>query len=124
MDNLFKQIELQERAAKEFGFYWEKIDQILDQVKSECDEVLAAWEKTDRSHLEEEVGDLLQAAISLAVFCDLDAEAVLKASIEKFQKRYDDVVKFAKEDGLEHLQNQSFDRLMDYWNRAKLANEN
>lgn len=120
---LLKRVEEQEIAAREFGFYWERIDQLIEQIQSECVETQDAWKKGDRSHLEEEVGDLLQAAVSLAVFCDLDPHDALLKSIEKFQKRYDAVVKLAKSDGYASLHKQSFDVLMDYWNRAKNQNK-
>ena len=68
---LFKRIEEQELTAKQYGFYWERIDQLLDQIKSECEEVEESWKKNDRAHLQEEVGDLLNAAVSLAIFCNL-----------------------------------------------------
>jgi uncharacterized protein YabN with tetrapyrrole methylase and pyrophosphatase domain len=118
-DNPLKKIEELETTARQFGFYWENIDQLIDQIQSECAEVKEAWQKNDRPHLQEEVGDLLQAAVSLAVFCNLDPHVTLVESIEKFQKRYDQVVQLAKEDGKEHLRNQPFDVLMNYWNRAK-----
>lgn len=117
--NLIKRVEEQELACKDFGFYWQNIDQLIDQVTSECREIKEAYDKHDRQHLQEEVGDLLQAAIGLAVFCDLDASETLKKSIDKFQKRMDGVIEFAREDGLETLEGQSFDVMMNYWNRAK-----
>ena len=107
--SLFKMVESQELTAKDFGFYWETIDQILEQIRSECDEVHDSWQRNDRSHLQEEVGDLIQAAVSLAVFCGLDPDETLHKSIQKFQKRYDAVVKLAKQDGHTDLHGQSMD---------------
>lgn len=66
------------------------------------------------------MGDLIQAAISLAVFCKLDPHETLSKSIEKFQRRYDAVVELAQSEGYETLHNQSFETMMDYWNRAKI----
>jgi uncharacterized protein YabN with tetrapyrrole methylase and pyrophosphatase domain len=124
MDNetcLLKKVEEQELEAKKFGFYWESLDQLLDQVKSECKEIEEAWERSNNADLEEEVGDLIQAAISLAVFCKLDPRKTLLLSIEKFQKRYEAVMRLAREDGLEHFHLQTFEKMMEYWNRAKAA---
>lgn len=114
-----KQVELQEKTAKEFGFYWDHLDQLTDQIKSECAEIKEAWEKGDLKHLQEEVGDLLQAAISVAVFCNLDPEETLQQSILKFQKRYDKLVGLAKEDGLDNLKGKDFAAQLSYWERAK-----
>lgn len=116
---LFKQIENQELAAKDFGFYWETFSQLMEQVQSECLEVKEAWDKKDRGHLQEELGDLIQAAISLTVFCKLDPRETLLKSIEKFQKRYDLVVQLAKSEGHKNLHQQPFELLTNYWKQAK-----
>jgi uncharacterized protein YabN with tetrapyrrole methylase and pyrophosphatase domain len=117
--NLLKVVENQEIAAKNIGFYWENLEQIVDQIKSECAEVIEAWKKGDREHLQEEVGDLLQASISLAVYCGLDSEETLQKSTQKFQKRFDLVVSLAKQDGFTDLHVLPFSVLLAYWNRAK-----
>lgn len=117
---LLKKVEKQELAAKDFGFYWENFHQLIEQIQNECIEIQEAWDKEDTSHLQEEVGDLIQAAVSLAVFCKLDPHETLSKSIEKFQRRYDAVVQLAQSDGHENLHKQSFDKLMHYWNQAKL----
>jgi uncharacterized protein YabN with tetrapyrrole methylase and pyrophosphatase domain len=116
---LLQHIEKQEEAAKEFGFYWERIEQLIEQIQSECLEVSKAWDANDSNHLQEEIGDLMQASVSLAIFCGLDPYETLRKSVEKFQKRYDKVVAFAANDGLEHLRGQSLEVLMNYWNRSK-----
>lgn len=121
---LFKQIEKQELDAQEFGFYWENFHQLIEQIQSECVEIEEAWDKKNSLHLQEEIGDLIQAAVSLAIFCKFDPHETLLKSIEKFQRRYDAVVQLAHSDGYENLHKQSFETLMDYWNRAKLKTIN
>lgn len=118
-DHLLKTIEKQENEASRFGLQWQGIDQLLDQIHSECHEVKEAWTSKDLTHLEEEIGDLLNAAVCLAVFCNLDPETVLQKSIQKFQSRFDLIVRLVHEDGLNDLQGQPFDVLMKYWNRCK-----
>lgn len=117
---LLKQAEKQGLVAKEFGFYWENFPQLIEQIQSECIEIQEAWDKENREHLQEEVGDLIQAAIELAVFCKLDPRETLSKSIEKFQRRYDVVVQLARSEGYDNLHQQPFEILMDYWNRAKI----
>jgi uncharacterized protein YabN with tetrapyrrole methylase and pyrophosphatase domain len=117
---LLKQIEKQELVAKEFGFYWENFQQLMEQIRNECIEIQEAWDKENILHLQEEVGDLIQATISLAIFCKLDPHETLSKSIEKFQQRYDVVVQLAHSEGHENLHKQSFETLMDYWKRAKI----
>lgn len=117
---LLKQVEKLEFEAREFGFYWEHFSQLIEQIQSECTEVQEAWHKGDRVHLKEEVGDLLLAAISLAVYCEFDPHETLLENIHKFQKRYKKVVELAQRDGHTHLRKQPTDVLMKYWNSAKL----
>lgn len=117
--DLFTKIEEQELQAKQFGFYWENIDQLLEQIQNECQEVKEAAENQDQHHLEEEIGDLLLAATSLAIFCKVNPSESLSKSVAKFQKRYDTLVALAQKDGLTHLHHQPFDVLMNYWQEAK-----
>lgn len=116
---LLEKIEKQEINAKNFGFYWETIDQLIEQIISECHEIQEAHESKNRSHLQEEIGDLMQAAISLAVFCKFDPYETLSKSIDKFQKRYDALVEITHRDGLVNLHNKDFDVLNHYWKMAK-----
>ena len=118
-DCLLKKVEKQEAEAQKFGFYWDNFLQLIEQIQSECAEIQEAWDKKQSAPLQEEIGDLIQAAISLAVFCKFDPYETLQKSIEKFQKRYDAVVRMALEDGRSNLHNQPIDVLMNYWNRAK-----
>ncbi len=118
VDLLNKVVE-QEKAALEFGFYWESANQLIQQIKSECDEVEAAQLTQNRAHLKEELGDLITATISLCIFLKYDPLDTLHESIHKFQKRYDALVTLAKEDGHKNLKNQPLHILLSYWERAK-----
>lgn len=117
--DLLKEVECQEIAAKEFGFYWESIEQLIEQIVSECREIEEAYRKGDKRHLQEELGDLMGASISIAIFCGFCPSETLKYSIDKFQKRYDALVELVKQDGKKNLKNHSLDVLMDYWKKAK-----
>jgi uncharacterized protein YabN with tetrapyrrole methylase and pyrophosphatase domain len=116
---MMKRVEELEKAARKFGFYWTHLSQLIEQVKSECQEIQEAAQNNDRTHLQEEVGDLIHAALSLAVFCDLDPTETLQIATDKFEKRYNKVVELAKQDGHDTLRNQPFHLLMHYWNLAK-----
>lgn len=120
--DLLEQIIKQEKAAIEFGFYWENIEQLLAQIQSECAEVKEAWINKDNAHLKEEVGDLINATISLCVFLKLDPCETLSESIAKFQRRYDALVKLVHQDGLPNLKNKPLDVLLNYWEKAKKTN--
>ncbi len=118
-DCLLKKVEKQELEAKEFGFYWEDFHQLFEQIQSECSEIQEAWDNKNFEHLQEEVGDLIHAAVSLAIFFKLDPHETMSKSINKFQKRFDALVVLAQNDGHNHLHQQSFDILLNYWKRAK-----
>lgn len=119
--DLFKKIIEQDKESLDFGFYWESMEQLLNQIRSECDEVREAYLKGDKKHLKEEIGDLIHAAITLGSFCNIDPKDVLNESIEKYQKRFDTLVELVKADGLENLKDKSMDVLLAYWVKAKEA---
>jgi len=116
---LLKQIENQEKTARQFGFYWEHFSQLIEQIQSECLEIQDAWQKKDHRHLQEEIGDLMQAAASLAIFCEFDPHETLLMASEKFQKRYNKLVELAIQDGHVNLHDQSCEILLNYWKKAK-----
>jgi NTP pyrophosphatase (non-canonical NTP hydrolase) len=118
-DCLLKQVEQQELTAKEFGFYWEALPQLMTQIERECREIEEAHQSGHQAHLQEEIGDLMHAAIGLAVFCQLDPKETLRKSIDKFQRRYETLVKLAQADGYQNLHGQPFSLLLQYWQRAK-----
>ncbi len=111
-----------EEKAKAFGFCWDNIDQLLEQIHSECNEVKQAWLRGDVTSLEEEIGDLITATVSLAIFCNFNPQETLAKNNQKFQKRYDTVVSLVQADGLENLQGQPLSVLLSYWQKAKEMN--
>lgn len=118
-NDIFDIIYDAEQNAKDFGFYWSDIRQLLDQIHSECDEIQAAWNNNDIENLDEEIGDLIHAAICLSIFCRINPrESTLKAH-EKFKRRFNNVVHLAHAEGQDSLKGSSFDILMDFWRRAK-----
>jgi uncharacterized protein YabN with tetrapyrrole methylase and pyrophosphatase domain len=108
-----------ENKATDFGFKWETSDQIIEQIKSEVSEISVHLKDRDQEKLQEEIGDLLHATFSLCVFNQLDPEKTLANSIEKFERRFNEVERLTKESGLENLNGQSFNELMKLWNQAK-----
>lgn len=119
--DLLDRMIAQEKEARDFGFYWENVDQLLDQIRSECDEIKEALHHKERPHLQEEIGDLMNAAVSLCIFCDMDPLQTMQESADKFQKRYDSLVSMAKQDGHTSLKNQKLSFLLSYWDKAKKA---
>lgn len=108
-----------EAQSKSFGFYWENISQILEQIISECHEVGEAYVAKNYTHCEEEIGDLIHAAISLAYYCGYDPHQALQVSFDKYKARFEHVKQLAAKDGLKDLKNQPMSVLMGYWKKAK-----
>lgn len=109
-----------EKAACDFGFAWENSEQILAQIRSECDEVQGAISKQESAgRLQSEVGDLLHACFSLCVFLGFDPLQTLEQSVEKFSDRFKRVCELARLKGFENLKGQSFETLMEFWSEAK-----
>lgn len=118
--NILKKLISLEKEASTFGFKWENPEQIMTQIRSELTEIEAHLKNPDdREKLQEEIGDLLHAAFSLCVFCEFDPDEILENSVNKFKRRFKKTKKLAKKEGLENLNGQSFDKLMDLWDKAK-----
>ena len=118
-ENLLKKVEELEFTSKDFGFYWDNLGRIMEQIRSECDEVDEAHAHNDRTHLQEEIGDLIHATLCLPVYFGMDPFETLKNSTIKYEKRLNKLKQFAKEDGHENLEGASFELMMHYWNKAK-----
>lgn len=120
MTTLLQKIVLLEKQAMASGFTWPNAEMALDQVISECQEVrqaIAENESSDR--LQEEVGDILHAAISLCVFMNFDVEETLTNSKNKFENRFLAMLDIAREQGYTSLKDQPMEKLLSLWNLAK-----
>lgn len=119
--NVLEKLTALENEAAEFGFAWEKPEQIMEQIHSECAEVGEHLRATgDKSlALQEEIGDLLHAVFSLCVFCHFDAGETLQLAVAKFERRLQAVKDIAQEMQLSHLKEHAFSELMAIWQQAK-----
>ncbi|MGE8459142.1 MAG: nucleoside triphosphate pyrophosphohydrolase, partial [Pseudomonas alloputida] len=84
---LSRAAKLQKRAAT-VGFDWPAALPVLDKVREELDEVLQAMADGDADALEDEVGDLLFAAVNLARHLKQDPEHALRRANRKFERRF------------------------------------
>lgn len=112
---------LLEQDAKSFGFDWPNENEIIEQAINECHEIreaIKAQEAPER--IQEEIGDLLHAVISLCVFTGFDVEETLALVNKKFGSRMQALKKLTHESGLANLHGQSFEKLMEFWREAKI----
>mgnify|MGYP002623189002 CR=1 FL=1 len=113
MPALLKALSMQEKA-RGCGFDWEKREDVWEKVKEECGEV----EDADEAHLEEEFGDLLFAVINAARLYDVEPEAALSRSAEKFRRRFNYVEEKTLESG-RRLADMTLADMDLLWNEAK-----
>jgi MazG family protein len=116
---LIRAQKIQKKAAM-VGFDWKYPDDVFEKVREEIAELQAEYSGQSvpcRERLNEELGDLLFAAVNLARALSLDAESSLQAATDKFTKRFramesdlGDAKKFA---------NLSFDEMNALWERVK-----
>jgi uncharacterized protein YabN with tetrapyrrole methylase and pyrophosphatase domain len=68
-----------EIEGKEFGFYWSHYSQITQNIVEEVQEIQECLENNfSRTHLQEELGDLIFAILSLCFFLNFNPEEIYK----------------------------------------------
>ncbi len=82
---LMRSEKLQDKAKKA-GFDWPDIGPALDKLSEELEELKTA--AGEHSNVEEELGDLLFAAVKVGRFAGVDSELALHAACEKFIRRF------------------------------------
>jgi tetrapyrrole methylase family protein / MazG family protein len=87
------------RKASRAGFDWDTAEGIFEKLREECAELRHAAEASDAAKTEEEMGDLLFAAVNLARFLQVDPEIALKNANAKFARRFREMERLAAENG-------------------------
>jgi tetrapyrrole methylase family protein / MazG family protein len=87
------------RKASRAGFDWESAQGVFEKLREESDELHHASEGKDAAKIEEEMGDLLFAAVNLARFLQVDPEIALKNADAKFARRFREMERLAAENG-------------------------
>jgi len=88
----------------------------LDKLDEETQELRSAVE--NGTNFEEELGDVLFAAVKVGRFCGVDPEAALSKTCEKFIARFRKVEETVNARG-EDMSALPLDELMALWNDAK-----
>jgi MazG family protein len=92
--------QLTRRAAR-IGFDWDDAEGIFEKIREEGAELRHALETKDQPRIEEEIGDLLFAAVNLARFVQVDPEIALKKANAKFASRFRAMERLTRENGRE-----------------------
>lgn len=115
--------ELTRKAAKA-GFDSPEIDDVWAKLHEEVDEVRAEASRADLSaeerqaRLEEELGDMLQAAARLGWRLGVDAESALRAANAKFRRRFAALEDLLRESSGD-LRSMSVPEKIALWHQAK-----
>ena len=111
---LWRADKLQSKAAKA-GFEFPDVSGALDKLDEETQELRSAVESG--TNFEEELGDVLFAAVKVGRFCGVDPEAALSKTCEKFIARFRKVEETVNARG-EDMSALPLDELMALWNNA------
>ncbi len=82
---------------------------------SEFNEFKEAVQEGDKTHMEEEFGDILFATVNLARWNKIDAEQALLKANKKFEKRFRKMEELAEKP----LNDYSFEEFDELWKQAK-----
>jgi tetrapyrrole methylase family protein / MazG family protein len=111
--------QLTRRAAR-IGFDWQSVEGVLDKMGEETGELRRALETKNAGKIEEEMGDLLFAAVNVARFLHIDPEIALKKANAKFAERFRRMEDRAAEGG-KALADVPRGRMEELWEEAKRA---
>jgi len=112
---LVKAYRMQEKTAQ-FGFEWERIEEVLTKVEEELGELKEAiTEKQGPQRIEEEFGDLLFALVNYGRFLDVDPETALERTNQKFKRRFEHIEQHAPK----ALSDMTLAEMDELWEDAK-----
>lgn len=118
--NAFNKLLQLEQESNEFGFEWPNVEMIIKQAISECHEIKDAIDQNEPTQrVQEEIGDLLHAAISLCVFLEIDVEQTLSFIVAKFSARLKALKAITHQQGFNNLKGQPISILLDLWEQVK-----
>jgi tetrapyrrole methylase family protein / MazG family protein len=113
--------QLTRRAAR-IGFDWDNVEGVIDKMNEEAGELREAVGAKDSELVEEEMGDLLFAAVNVARFLHVDPEIALKKANAKFSARFRQMEKLAAERG-KTLADISRGEMEGFWEEVKKEKE-
>jgi len=115
LPGLWRAEKIQKKAAKA-GFDWADISGALDKLDEETAELRCAVESG--SGVDEELGDVLFAAVKVGRFAGVDPETALSGTCEKFIRRFRAVEEAARAKGAD-MKDMPLEELTALWEQAK-----
>ena len=117
LPGLLRAQKLQKKAAKQ-GFDWDKIDDVFDKLDEEVAEFKEAVLSGKETDMTAELGDIIFVFVNIAKFKKIDAEEALRATNNKFIKRFQYIEAEVTKRG-KTLKETSLEELEKYWQEAK-----
>ena len=108
---------VQERVAR-VGFDWPDYRGAMQKVHEEIEEVRVELEGGDAARIEDEVGDLLFAAVNLARLAGVHAPTALRRANAKFTRRFGVLEESARRRGID-METAGLAALDELWDEAK-----
>lgn len=118
---LLRAEKLQKRAAR-VGFDWKETAPVIDKIEEELRELRAELTEraVDQARLTDELGDVLFAVANLARHCRIDPETALRATNDKFERRFRHIERRLAEQGRGPA-DASLEEMEALWQEAKTA---
>ena len=117
LPSLLRSQKLQKKAANH-GFDWDKISSVFDKLDEEVAEFKKAILSGKKKDVKEELGDILFVIVNIAKFNKIDAEEALRATNNKFIKRFQHIEAEVAKRG-KTLKETPLEELEQYWQNAK-----
>lgn len=117
MPALLKAYRVQEKAAQ-FGFDWERAEDIFAKIDEEMAEFKDALAQNDVAAIRDELGDLIFSLVNFARHIQAEPETCLNATIRKFTHRFDCMERALHLRGLS-LKEATLAQMEEEWQRAK-----
>jgi ATP diphosphatase len=116
---LMRAEKIQKRAAR-VGFDWATIGPVIDKIEEELTELRVELEagKVEQAKVADELGDVLFAVANLARHCKVDPEVALRATNDKFEKRFRHIEHRLAETGRKPS-DASLEEMETLWQEAK-----
>jgi nucleoside triphosphate diphosphatase len=116
---LLRAEKIQKRAAR-VGFDWKRTDPVIDKIEEELGELRAELTAgtVDQARLTDELGDVLFAVANLARHCKVDPEAALRATNDKFERRFRHIERRLAESGRKPA-DATLEEMEALWQEAK-----
>ena len=101
------------------GFDWDDKSQVMLKIEEEIAELNEAVEIGNGTEIELEFGDVVFALINYSRFINVDAEAALEKTNQKFMQRFRWMENYAIENKL-NMHEMNLEQLDEIWNLAKM----